>query len=155
MTAGTGLAHKASESLGSCKCPFADILVIKRLTAALLILTFGAGVVSGAPLRTGREECHEEEPAAETSHCAGLARSAEESPEAQAARLCCALNCQGQGAGGTAYAPQVPSPRPAATHPASVAPAAALTLPREQRGPSAARPDESPPVYLLKLALLI
>lgn len=129
--------------------------MIKRLTALLLALAFGAGVVSGAPLRTGREECHETEPAVETSHCAGLARSAEQSPEAQAARLCCALNCQGQGAGGTSSAPQVPSPRPAATHPAAVAPAAALALAREQRCTRAARPDESPPVYLLKLALLI
>jgi hypothetical protein len=130
--------------------------MVKRLTAVFLILAFGASVANGAPLHSGGKECDMGE-SMEMMDCCKRARSAGNTPEIQAARLCCAVNCQNGGANGPASTARVPEPTAVPTHPAAapVAALAALKPPRERRGLKQSHADESPPVYLLNLAFLI
>lgn len=127
----------------------------KRLAAMFLLLALGSGVASGAPLRSGGSEC-------DTGHsmdmmeCCKRARMHGDTPEIQAARLCCAVNCQSGGASGPASATRVAPPQAAPSHPAAVAPKSApIVVPRERRRAISPHPDESPPVYLLNLTFLI
>lgn len=93
----------------------------------------------------------------ETMDCCKRARLSGETPEIQAARLCCAVNCQSGGADGPASAARVSAPQVAPAHPSAASAPAALVPPRLKSpgrgGPS--RVKESPPVYLLNLAFLI
>src|SRR3712207_8501869 len=96
--------------------------MFKRLTAILLLVAFGAGVASGVPLHSGGKECEMGESASmEMMDCCKRARLAGETPEIQAARLCCAVNCQNGGADGPASTARVSSPQVAPPHPSGVA----------------------------------
>jgi hypothetical protein len=132
--------------------------MFKRLTAILLLVAFGAGVASGAPLHSGGKECEMGKSASmEMMDCCKRARLSGETPEIQAARLCCAVNCQNGGADGPASTARVSAPQVAPAHPsAAAAPAAFVPTrlnSRSRSGPS--QVEESPPVYLLNLAFLI
>jgi hypothetical protein len=132
--------------------------MFKRLTAILLLVAFGAGVASGVPLHSGGKECEMGESASmEAMDCCKRARLAGESPEIQAARLCCAVNCQNGGADGPASTARVSAPQVAPAHPSAAVAPKALVPPRlnsrDRGGPS--QVEESPPVYLLNLAFLI
>jgi hypothetical protein len=128
--------------------------MLKRLTSLLLLLVVGAGVASGAPLHSGGRECDMEK-SMEMMDCCKRARLNGESPEIQAARLCCAVNCQNGNASGPASAARVTPPQAAPIHPASAPANLALVIPREPRRAGPSHPNESPPVYLLNLAFLI
>jgi hypothetical protein len=130
--------------------------MLKRLTSLLLLLAVGAGVASGAPLHSGGRECDMED-SMEMMDCCKRARSAGDTPEVQAARLCCAVNCQNGGADGPASTARVPAPTAAPSHPAAApaAPPALLAPHQERRGLRPSQAEESPPVYLLNLAFLI
>lgn len=93
----------------------------------------------------------------EMMDCCKRARSAGHTPEIQAARLCCAINCQDGGANGPASTNRVSAPQVVPAHPAaSPAPStAAHLLPHRRRDGEPSHTDESPPVYLLNLAFLI
>ena len=93
----------------------------------------------------------------EMMDCCKRARAQGNTPEIQAARLCCAVNCQNGGANGPASATRVSAPQVAPEHPASapVASTPALTLPHLRRDVRPSHANESPPVYLLNLAFLI
>jgi len=131
--------------------------MLKRLTATLLLLAFGAGVASGTPLHSGGKGCGMGESASsETMDCCKRARLAGESPEIQAARLCCAVNCQNGGAGGPASSARVNAPQVAPAHPSAAASTSRpLVLPRLKSRGGPPRVEESPPVYLLNLVFLI
>ena len=128
--------------------------MFKRLTAILLLLALAAGVASGAPLHSGKDEC-DMGGAMEEMDCCKRARMQGDTPEILAARLCCAVNCQNGGTTGAAHATRVTPPQQAPSHPASAPSPFLLTVLREPRRDLPARPNESPPVYLLHLALLI
>jgi len=129
--------------------------MFKRLTAILLLLALGAGAASGAPLHSGQKECGMGE-SMEMMDCCKRARSAGNTPDIQAARLCCAVNCQSGGANGPASAARVTPPQAAPLHPASApAPAAPAARPGPGSVPPPLLADESPPAYLLNLAFLI
>lgn len=132
--------------------------MFKRLTALLLLFSFGAGVASGAPLHSGGKECEMGESASmEAMDCCKRARLAGETPEIQAARLCCAVNCQNGGADGPASTARVYAPQVAPAHPSAASTLPPLVPPRlksrSRSGPL--QVEESPPVYLLNLAFLI
>ncbi|HYE15470.1 MAG TPA: hypothetical protein VD968_13590 [Pyrinomonadaceae bacterium] len=130
--------------------------MVKRLTTILLLLALGAGVASGAPLHAGAEEC-DMGGAMEMMDCCKRARSVGNTPEIQAARLCCAVNCQQGGANGPSSAVRVSAPQVAAQHPAATSSPmpAPLAPPRAWRDPGLSSADESPPLYLINLAFLI
>ncbi|MEP6944406.1 MAG: hypothetical protein ABJA02_00700 [Acidobacteriota bacterium] len=58
--------------------------MVKRLTLLAVILSLAAGVLAGAPLHAPKDGMME---------CCKRAKSKEVSPKAEAARLCCAINC--------------------------------------------------------------
>jgi hypothetical protein len=58
--------------------------VTKRITLLIVILSFAGGVLAGTPLHAPNDGMME---------CCKRAKSKERSPAAEAARLCCALNC--------------------------------------------------------------
>jgi hypothetical protein len=130
--------------------------MLKRLTSLLLLLAVGAGVASGAPLHSGGRECAMED-SMEMMDCCKRARSHGDAPEVQAARLCCAVNCQNGGANGPASATRVSAPQVAPEHPAAAPETLtyALALPHLRRAVRPSHANESPPVYLLNLAFLI
>ncbi len=128
--------------------------MLKRLTSLLLLLAVGAGVASGAPLHSGGRECGMED-SMSMMDCCKRARLHGDTPEVQAARLCCAVNCQSGGANGPASAVRVSAPQVAPSHPAAKPASAVLVIPPERRRERPLHPSESPPVYLLNLAFLI
>lgn len=56
------------------------------LTSLLLMIAFAGGALAGMPLHSGHNE-------GVMADCCDKAKSGEQSPEASAARLCCAVNC--------------------------------------------------------------
>jgi hypothetical protein len=129
--------------------------MLKRLTSLLLLLAVGAGVASGAPLHSGGNECAMEG-SMEMMDCCQHARSHGNTPEVQAARLCCAVNCQTTGTSGPASETNIYGPQIAPSHPAATTPATpAFTIPHVRRRVRLSHTNESPPVYLLNLAFLI
>lgn len=56
----------------------------KRLIMLMVVLALAVGVLAGTPLR---------DPNGSMPECCKRARSKERSPQAEAARLCCAVNC--------------------------------------------------------------
>ena len=128
--------------------------MLKRLTSLLLLLAVAAGVASGAPTHSGGRECPMKDSMG-AMDCCEHARSPGDSPEAKAARLCCAVNCPGDGKSGAASEAKAPAPQAAPSHPAAVPAAVAVTTPRERLRALPPHTNESPPVYLLNLAFLI
>ena len=130
--------------------------MIKRLTAFFILLALSAGVASGAPLHSGSKEC-EMDASMEMMDCCERARSVGNTPEIQAARLCCAVNCQSGGGNSPASSMRVSSPQAMTPHPSSTAASlpAALPVPSAGRYLRLTSANESPPVYLLNLAFLI
>lgn len=128
--------------------------MVKRLTAILLLLAFSAGVASGAPLRSGGEECGMGE-SMEMMDCCKRAQSLGNTPEIQAARLCCAVNCQNEGANRPASATRVSQPQAVAARPAVALASASPLRDQERCRARFSQANESPPIYLLNLAFLI
>jgi hypothetical protein len=58
--------------------------VVKRLTLLIVILSLAVGVLAGTPLHDPNDGMME---------CCIRAKSKDKSPKAEAARLCCAINC--------------------------------------------------------------
>ncbi len=130
--------------------------MLKRLTAIILLLSFGAGVASGAPLRSGKKECAMGG-AMEMMDCCKHARAQGDTPDIQAARLCCALNCQNAGTTGPSSTTRIQSQQTVAAH-SSAMPISSppLIIARPSRFIFASHTYvASPPPYLLNLAFLI
>jgi len=93
--------------------------------------------------------------AMEMMECCKRARAHGNTPDVQAARLCCALNCQNGGGSGPASTARVTQPPASPAHPAAADAPAPFVVARASRGTPPSHPNESPPVYLLNLAFLI
>jgi hypothetical protein len=65
----------------------------KWLTAFFLLAVMTGGAVTGMPLHSGEKEC----PMAGMTDCCAKAQMKGDKPEVQAARVCCALNCNEPG----------------------------------------------------------
>jgi hypothetical protein len=113
------------------------------------------GAVAGAALHSGGQECPMGEMKDGTDCCA-RAHAQQVTPEVEAARLCCAINCPSSGAT-TPTAPLLRASPPVTTahHPA-VSPTAFVVPVAPLRFDSARdHPQHSPPPYIRHHALLI
>lgn len=131
----------------------AALAMMRRLTALAFILTLVAGTAAGAPLHTGGHDCGMA--GMEGMDCCAKARAQENSPEALAARLCCAFNCPQPAPVNTVGAQAAQAPSAAEPHPAaSPSPSHFLPAARELNL-SRTLPSESPPGYIRHSSLLI
>jgi hypothetical protein len=117
----------------------------KRLTVLVLILALGGSAVAGPPAHAGDPSM---------MSCCKAARSHDGSPAAQAARLCCAVNCPEPAPTAPAFSLQR-SPLAALLHPSAVEPPAVVPASPSFFKASRIRPPDSQPTYIRHLALLI
>jgi hypothetical protein len=125
--------------------------MMKRLSALALVLALGVSVLAGVPLHSNDNECS----MTGMMDCCKLAQMQMDSPEAAAARLCCAINCSQPAQTESTSAARRSTPAVAPVHPAVAALPA--TSPRfspfgNSTFPHSANPQ---PSYILNLALLI
>ncbi len=71
---------------------------MKRLAILILFFSIGGGLLTGVSVFANEQDCTD----METMDCCKTARKLENSNEADAARLCCAVNCPQSGAATTA-----------------------------------------------------
>lgn len=129
----------------------------KRVASLILLIVIAGGSFAGVPLHFGEESSCPMAAMGDMGDmdCCKMALMQSESPEAAAAKLCCALSCAQNG---TTSPPSVlrvtPLPANVSSHPATT-----QVLPRSSmRFDHADRlhdPPGSPPTYLRNLALLI
>jgi hypothetical protein len=127
----------------------------KRFTSLALLLVLAGSAFAGVPMHSGESECSMGQAMAGMD-CCKAAMMGSQSPEATAARLCCAINCSHEGSTPPSSLRVSPQSQPAVSdyQPAAPAlPAALLLTARINRahGP----PTDSHPAYIRHLALLI
>jgi hypothetical protein len=129
--------------------------MMKRLTSLFMLAVFCGSTVAGTPLHSAEHECSMPGMKGDMDCCA-KARARQDSPEARAARLCCAVNCQSPGATTPTVSLLRVSP-PAATSQHPAAPRTAFVISALNLLFDSARehPQHSPPPYIRNLALLI
>jgi hypothetical protein len=126
-----------------------------RLTSLVLLLVLAGSAFAGVPLHSGESECSMSQ-AMDGMDCCKAALMGRESPEATAARLCCAINCSHEGSTPPSGLRVSPQSRPAVSdyQPGTPAlPASPLLTARINR--SHGPPTDSHPAYIRHLALLI
>lgn len=127
----------------------------KWLTSLFMLAVIGGSVAAGVPLHSGEQECpmHEMKDGVD---CCAKAQAQQVTPEVEAARLCCAVNCPSSGATTPTASPlRVSASATTTQHPAvpttaSVIPAALLRFDSARE-----HPQHSPPTYIQHHALLI
>ena len=119
----------------------------KWLTALTLIAALGVNALAGFP-------AHQEEKGCPMPDCCETARAQGNTPEAFAARACCALNCPRPSPVGAADTLRQSPLAPVPAHPASFGPQAVANRP-PPRGEAPTNPVDSHPAYIRHLALLI
>jgi hypothetical protein len=126
-----------------------------RLTSLILLLVLAAGAFAGIPLHFGESECSMGQPM-DGMDCCKASLMGGNSPEADAARLCCAINCSHDGSTPPSGVRVSAQSQPAVSdyQPATPALPASILLTRhisQSHGP----PTDSHPAYIRYLALLI
>jgi hypothetical protein len=123
----------------------------KRLSSLVLLLVLAGGMIVGMPLHLGENECSNDMMGMDCCKAALMQRG---TPEVDAAKLCCAVNCAQTG---TTSPPNVVrvTPPTQAVHPIHPALTSPLPNPLLHRVGSLHSPPGSPPTYLRNLALLI
>lgn len=119
----------------------------KWLTALTLIAALGVNALAGFP-------AHQEEKGCPMPDCCETARAQGNTPEAFAARACCALNCPRPSPVGSADTIRLSPLAPVPAHPAAFVSPAVANQPLG-RGETLTNPVDSNPAYILHLALLI
>ena len=127
----------------------------KQLTSLILLLVLAGSAFAGVPMHSGESECSMSQAMADMD-CCKAALMGSQSPEATAARLCCAINCSHEGSTPPSSLRGLPQSQPAVSdyQPSTPAlPASLLLTARVNRahGP----PIDSHPAYIRHLALLI
>jgi len=125
----------------------------KWTTSLFLILTFGAGVMSGMPLHSKEEKCAH---GMTGMDCCKTAQGQGSAPEVATARICCAVKCAESGTTGP---PRVCVPKTSLVLPIALHPATESSVPQmipvspwnRSHGP----PPDSHPTYIRNLSLLI
>jgi hypothetical protein len=125
--------------------------MVKWFTSLVLMMVIAGSAFGGVPMHSGEKHC----PMMGTDDCCEKAESKSTSPQAYAARLCCALNCSVPGTTTpTITVPKAPSASfvlQGTLIPASYV----LTLRGLCAHSSPERNQHSPPIYIQHLALLI
>jgi hypothetical protein len=119
------------------------------------LLVLAGSVSAGVPLHSGESECNMAK-AMEGMDCCKAALLGGESADADAARLCCAINCSHEGSTPPSSVSVSPQAQPASTDYQTATPALIASLLLTARinrahGP----PTDSHPAYIRHLALLI
>ena len=127
----------------------------KRLTCLMLLLVLAGGALAGVPLPFGESECSMD--GMMDMDCCKAALMQRETPEVDAAKLCCVLNCAQNG---TTSPPNIvrvtpPSTARLSTHPAIAHPLLNSPLPLRHIDQLHGPPRGSQPAYIRHLALLI
>jgi len=125
----------------------------KWTTSLLLILTLGAGVMSGMAMHSEQEKCAH---GMSGMDCCKKAQGQGSGLEVATARICCAVNCLQPGTTGS---PRVQVPKTSLVLPIALHPAQQSALPQmipvspwnRSHGP----PPDSHPTYIRNLSLLI
>lgn len=126
-----------------------------RLTSLVLLLVLAGSAFAGVPLHSGESECSMSQ-AMDGMDCCKAALMGGESVEANAARLCCTINCSHEGSTPPSSLRVSPQSQPAVSdyQPGTPALPASLLLTagiNRAHGP----PTDSHPAYIRHLALLI
>ncbi len=126
-----------------------------RLTSLLLLLVLAGSAFAGVPMHSGESECSMGQAMAGMD-CCKAALMGGKSPEATAARLCCAINCSHEGSTPPSSLRVSPQSQPAVSDyqlaiPSLPVPTLLTALINRSHGP----PTDSHPAYIRHLALLI
>lgn len=126
-----------------------------RLTSLVLLLIVAGGAFAGVPVHFGEQSCSMGEAMGDMD-CCKVALMQNETPEAEAARLSCALNCLQNGSTAPSNVVRVSPPSQAAVppHPAIAQALLNSSLPLRYIA-RAHGPPSSTPAYIRHLALLI
>lgn len=127
----------------------------KRLTSLVLLLVLVGSASAGIPLHFGESECNMDQAMAGMD-CCQAALMGGQTPDADAARLCCAINCSHEGSTPPSDVRVSPQTQPAISdyQAGTLALTASALLTRHlsrAHGP----PTDSHPAYIRHLALLI
>jgi hypothetical protein len=127
------------------------LAMAKWTTSLFLILTLGAGVLSGMPLHSDEEKC-----AMHGMDCCKTAQGHGEATDVASARVCCVVNCPQSGTTNPSGS-QVPkiSTVLAAVHPAVVQAPIPTLFQFRITSWAHSPPQSSNPAYIRNLALLI
>ena len=127
----------------------------RRFTSLVLLLVLCGGALAGVPLPFGESECGIE--GMMDMDCCKAALMQRETPEVDAARLCCALNCaQNGGTAPPSIVRLAPPTQPAApAHPATRQALFLSLLPLRRIDQLHGPPRGLQPAYIRHLALLI
>ena len=127
----------------------------KRFASLVLLLVLAGGALAGVPLPFGESECGID--GMVDMDCCKTALMQTDTPEVDAAKLCCALNCAQNGTTAPPSSVRLsPSSQPvAAVHPASAQALLASLFPRRSIDQLHGPPRGSQPAYIRHLALLI
>jgi hypothetical protein len=124
-----------------------------RAISLFLILTLGAGVLSGMPLHADEQNCVH---GMSGMDCCKTAQGQGSAHEVAAARVCCAVICPQSGTTGSS---SVPVPKPslgiAITFPAVALSVVPRRIPVLYWSQSHGPPTDSNPAYIRNLSLLI
>ena len=127
----------------------------KRVTSLVLLLTLAGNAFAGVPLHFAESECSMGQ-AVDGMDCCKAALMGGGSPEATAARLCCAINCSHEGSTPPSSLRVSPQSQPAVSDyqlgiPSLPVPTLLTARLNRSHGP----PTDSHPAYIRHLALLI
>ena len=130
----------------------------KRLASLILLLVLLGSAFAGVPLRSGEQSCSMGEAMGDMGDmdCCKAALMQNETPQADAARLCCALNCFQNGSTAPTNIVRLSPPLPVAVPPHPAIAQASLNSSLSLRYIDRSHgPPVSTPAYIRHLALLI
>ena len=125
--------------------------MVRWRISLILLLVLACNALAGVTAHLGENKC----PMMGEEDCCQKAESQDATPEVDAARLCCSLNCTVPGT--TAPTSNIPN-APSATlalHSALILPSASLASIGLLAHIRPERKEHSPPIYIQHLALLI
>jgi hypothetical protein len=129
--------------------------MVKWLTSLFMLAVMFGGTAAGTPLHSAEHECSMSGMKGDMDCCA-KAHARQDSREARAARLCCAVNCQSPGATTpTASLLRISPPAATSQHPAAPRTAFVISASHFLFDSAREHPQHSPPTYIQHLALLI
>lgn len=128
---------------------FSSVMIKRAISASILVAALSGGVMAGASLHSGVQEC--------AMTCCRAMFASEHKASRFAAQLCCTLSCRQSATTGGSNTTllQLSSIGPVANHPAAGQPPVAVLNSLLRFGSKVQFSQDSHPTYLRHLALLI
>jgi len=128
--------------------------MLKVLTSIVLILVLAGSLFAGTPIGAHERDCGMS--GMDGMDCCDKAGMASDAPDVQAARLCCAINCQQPGpVQNGEVKPQSAPLAVVAEHPSAAQSPFTGLQPQSRPQPARDYLSNSPPTYIRHLSLLI